>query len=67
MILRNNEVTEHTVFYYNFKEWGNKYYPGIEFVVNIHRINMCHVRRNRLCDSISNCKDHLKFKWYDIL
>ena len=28
---------------------------------------MCDVRGNCLCDRISNCRDHLKYKWYHFL
>ena len=28
---------------------------------------LCDVRGNRLCDRISNCRDHLKYKWYHFL
>ena len=28
---------------------------------------MCDVRGNRLRDRISNCRDHLKYKWYHFL
>ena len=66
--MRNNEIDEHTVFCYSVRmEWGHTYYPGIQCVENIHIINMCDVRGNSLCDTISNCKDHLTYKWYHFL